>query len=45
VHTGKRGRPLLRVPAGVRLTQAVNGRRHEGGYDEATLQRAIELAG
>jgi protein-disulfide isomerase len=23
----------------------VNGRRHGGGYDEATLQRAIELAG
>jgi protein-disulfide isomerase len=22
----------------------VNGRRHEGGYDEVTLQRAIELA-
>lgn len=35
----------LRSGVGGTPTIFVNGRRHEGGYDEVTLQRAIELAG
>ena len=35
----------LRSGVGDTPTIYVNGRLHRGGYDEATLQRAIELAG
>jgi protein-disulfide isomerase len=35
----------LRSGVGGTPTIFVNGRPHRGGYDEATLQRAIELAG
>lgn len=35
----------IRSGVGGTPTIFINGRRHDGGYDEATLERAIDLAG
>ena len=41
VRTGKRGRPPLRVPAGVRLTQAVKRRDRRGRLVRVEVRAAI----
>ena len=41
VRTGKRGRPPLRVPAGVRLTQAVKRRGRRGRLARVDVRAAI----
>ena len=41
VHTGRRGRPPLQVPAGVRLTQAVKRRDRRGRLVRVEVRAAI----